>query len=391
MILILTGLSGTGKSTIARCLCEHHGFKRIRTITTRPRRSNESASEYDFVTTKTFEDMIKVGRVKYVRTIQSDSSDEPTYYGVPAGQFNLDIDYVIVLDPQGAVEFKGDQPAGTCVLIELHVPKKQLLGRVIKRSDFDEDEWLERYTEDRRQFSEYKYKCSLTACMSNTDGSDRGAIISEIKRIMKEAKLYMNIKHSKTAPVVKPKGGDEYIIELTDTYETITESDEECRPSKLYRVKGFNSLVFDEAGLSKLKKYEPAPVVDEEMLKSEIMLRMYRAFKLAASMDSIQLKECFFKGRSGDTLALSDVLALVSPEKFIECAEAWVVVGDEVNIIGTDKVGNVLSIDGDNVAVIFPDNKVKMHHVSKLEKTGNHINISITTATDALENTVTIY
>ena len=390
MILILTGLSGTGKSTIALCLCEHHGFKRIRTITTRPRRSNESASEYDFVTIKTFEDMIKVGRVKYVRTIQSDSSDEPTYYGVPAGQFNLDIDYVIVLDPQGAVEFKSDQPAGTCIVIELLVPKKQLLGRVIKRSDFDEYEWLKRYAEDQRQFSEYKYKCSLTACMSNTDGSGR-AVISEIKRVIKEAKANMNIKHSKTAPVVNPKGGDEYIIELTETYETTAGDNEECGPLRLYRVKGFNSLVFDENGLSKLKKYEPAPVVDEESLKAEMMLRMYRAFKLAASMDSIQLKECFFKGRSVDTLALSDVLALVSPEKFIECAEAWVVVGDEVNIIGTDKVGNVLSIDGDNVAVIFPDNKVKMHHVSKLEKTGNHINISITTATDAPENTVTIY
>jgi len=42
--------------------------------------------------------------------------------------------------------------------------------------------------------------------------------------------------------------GDKYIIELEDT--TFTND-----RTKLYRVKGFNSLVFDETGLSKLKKY----------------------------------------------------------------------------------------------------------------------------------------
>lgn len=58
-----------------------------------------------------------------------------------------------------------------------------------------------------------------------------------------------------------PKLGDKYIIEIGEVYETLensaTVNDEQLmKPTFLYRIKGFNSLVFDETGLNKLEKYD---------------------------------------------------------------------------------------------------------------------------------------
>lgn len=71
--------------------------------------------------------------------------------------------------------------------------------------------------------------------------------------------------------------GDKYIIEIESIYgQSITvpagTNPEDVKPpkgpGKLYRIKGFNSLIFDENGLSKLKKYkepseQPITVGDE--------------------------------------------------------------------------------------------------------------------------------
>ena len=47
--------------------------------------------------------------------------------------------------------------------------------------------------------------------------------------------------------------GDKFIIEVEQVY------DAEYGVPKLYRMKGFNSLVFDDVGLSKLQKYNELP------------------------------------------------------------------------------------------------------------------------------------
>lgn len=203
----------------------------------------------------------------------------------------------------------------------------------------------------------------------------------------------MNIKHSKPCSTIKPAVDDKYIIELAETYELASIGNSEASPSKLYRVKGFNSLVFDENGLSKLKKYEPTPVIDVESIRTEAVNKLYRAFSVAAGMNSQQLKECFFDGEGDDNITLSDVLATVSPETFIECIESRIVPGDEVSVLSTALFGTVLSVDtgNDSIAVLFPDNIVRTYCAAELTKTGNHVNISITTATDTPEQTVTIY
>ena len=49
------------------------------------------------------------------------------------------------------------------------------------------------------------------------------------------------------------KVGEKYVVEIGSEYGNSGSGG----PSKLYRVKGFNSLVLDEDGLSRLEKYKP--------------------------------------------------------------------------------------------------------------------------------------
>lgn len=53
-----------------------------------------------------------------------------------------------------------------------------------------------------------------------------------------------------------PKIGDRYIIEIDDILSNTNKT--EC----LYRIKGFNSLVFDQRGIDKLLKYDDCIKID---------------------------------------------------------------------------------------------------------------------------------
>lgn len=46
--------------------------------------------------------------------------------------------------------------------------------------------------------------------------------------------------------------GDKFIIEIENVYKSVPGSD----PVALYKVKGFNTLVFDSSGLQKLERYQ---------------------------------------------------------------------------------------------------------------------------------------
>ena len=48
------------------------------------------------------------------------------------------------------------------------------------------------------------------------------------------------------------KPGDKYIIEIENVYKSVPGAD----PVALYKVKGFNTLVFDHNGISKLERYQ---------------------------------------------------------------------------------------------------------------------------------------
>lgn len=57
------------------------------------------------------------------------------------------------------------------------------------------------------------------------------------------------------------KKGDKYIIEVSEVH---THYDDNGNKYPLARIKGFNSLVFDEFGLGKLEKVEDKELVEEK-------------------------------------------------------------------------------------------------------------------------------
>lgn len=59
------------------------------------------------------------------------------------------------------------------------------------------------------------------------------------------------------------KAGDKYIIEIEEVYH----GNPDMKPFELFRIKGFNSLVFDSAGLEKLEKFECADALPSHGFK----------------------------------------------------------------------------------------------------------------------------
>ena len=68
------------------------------------------------------------------------------------------------------------------------------------------------------------------------------------------------------------KPGDKFIIEIESMYETGDISGKSLTPVCLYRIKGFNTLVFDKVGLDKLERYEEDLKLETYEVGDEILL-----------------------------------------------------------------------------------------------------------------------
>ena len=93
------------------------------------------------------------------------------------------------------------------------------------------------------------------------------------------------------------KVGDKFVIEIETTYMAFGsaispyEPDEGIVfPSDLYKVKGFNSLVFDESGIKKLKRLEDFPFSDSK-LNERYYAGMKDAWKACRDIFEMTAKE----------------------------------------------------------------------------------------------------
>jgi deoxycytidine triphosphate deaminase len=76
-ILIITGTRGVGKSTVGRKLCEKHAdFQLVEAITTRPRREDDVAGEYQYVSAEEF------SRLKTNSELFIESEYDGSRYGI---------------------------------------------------------------------------------------------------------------------------------------------------------------------------------------------------------------------------------------------------------------------------------------------------------------------
>lgn len=94
--------------------------------------------------------------------------------------------------------------------------------------------------------------------------------------------------------------GDKFVIEIGEVFNNGLTFESDNTPCELYRIKGFNSLVFDKNGLNKLKKLEKAEVsVDWSKVAVDTPI-------LVSNRGKIWSKRYFAKYEHGKVYAFDD-------------------------------------------------------------------------------------
>lgn len=176
--------------------------------------------------------------------------------------------------------------------------------------------------------------------------------------------------------------GDKFITEIDDLFKgkTTYGKDDE----RLYRIKGFNSLVFDGDGLNQLPIYSKNIMIDMmiEDGYNKGLNDMWEAITLISGLYHNNIEDIFgYK-------TLNDVTKYNSAEDFIEKikyydkqrkSKEFIKIGDEV--INKDRKGIVIdtfSLHFDNkeqcVTVLFGA-RVSSLRLKEIEKTGKHFDI----------------
>lgn len=112
------------------------------------------------------------------------------------------------------------------------------------------------------------------------------------------------------------KPGDKFIIEIGEDYiySDFTKTEEQKKaPAHLYRIKGFNSLVFDENGLDRLDKYSEDKSYDKGLSDA------WECAKQVCDLSFSDAKEIY--GEENDTLL--KVMQNFTPQEAIEKLKAW--------------------------------------------------------------------
>ncbi|WP_390406148.1 AAA family ATPase [Lacticaseibacillus jixiensis] len=127
-LIVITGETGTGKTTVSRYLTEQYDIQRVMTHTTRPKRCNEvEGVDYAFETPESFAQNHYIEDVTYAG-YQYGSSYESLYAVWQHAAFAS-----IVLDTKGAVTYAQTLGPAVCTLFltieDPSILKKRLLAR----------------------------------------------------------------------------------------------------------------------------------------------------------------------------------------------------------------------------------------------------------------------
>lgn len=176
-----------------------------------------------------------------------------------------------------------------------------------------------------------------------------------------------------------PKVGDKYIIEIGEEYITETEdaNDEQCNaPVNLYRIKGFNSLVFDNDALNKLEKYYKSANDNKEKWIQQGRDEAWEAAKKIYNMDVDDFYSVF--GTDG-AYSCNNAFNNFTPQELIEKIKIYeenkkdlIEVGDEVDcILG---MGIVIKIRDGICTILSRDGTTGIVY-GGIKKTGRQYNI----------------
>ncbi|MEY7999557.1 guanylate kinase [Clostridium sp. Mt-5] len=158
LLIVISGPSGTGKSTVCKALIEKSKFWISISATTRsPRKGEVDGVNYYFLTEEDFKDKIKNNNfLEYAKVYGN-------YYGTPKSQVLKAIeegnDVVLEIDIQGALMVKETYPEGVFIFI-LPPSMEELKKRIINRGSETPESFMTRFNSAYKEInyvSKYNY------------------------------------------------------------------------------------------------------------------------------------------------------------------------------------------------------------------------------------------
>lgn len=172
MIYILIAPSLSGKDYIMKHMVEDCNINPIISYTTRPIRINETNGvEYKFISKEQFEYMIKNDLLIEYRTYNTlvNNVKDTWYYGLMKEIFSHELDYVVILDVNGANNFIKYYGANYCKVIYINCDKNVRRERASMRGDYDATEFRRRLKADEIDFAYDKLVTIVDKFVDNTN------------------------------------------------------------------------------------------------------------------------------------------------------------------------------------------------------------------------------
>lgn len=168
-IIAITGLSGTGKTTLARIISDITKLPFVITATTRPARPGEkNGVDYWFQDTKTYNQLNKEGRIIAGEDFKVASGDIWSY-GIRKEDLEEHETVIMVLTPKGIKDLK---KIGYDILsINIEVDEDLRIDRIGLRKDNQSEAEIKRRSKaDMEKFAEYTpdYKINNNTLISNS-------------------------------------------------------------------------------------------------------------------------------------------------------------------------------------------------------------------------------
>ncbi len=154
-LVVVSGPSGVGKTTVCKALVQEPGFTRVMTCTTRAQRGNERPEvDYHFLTEEEFQRRIAAGEFLEWANVHG------SCYGTPLDETQAILargeHAVLNIDVQGAASVRdGDLP---CLLVFLLPPSMEELERRLRGRKTDVWAEIDRRLETARQELERKHE-----------------------------------------------------------------------------------------------------------------------------------------------------------------------------------------------------------------------------------------
>lgn len=154
---IIAGKSASGKDTILQQILKISTCKPIVSTTSRPKRDNEQeGKDYFYISKDEFIDLIEENAfIEYRKYNTLVNGEKDTwYYGIRKNnKYNDNVNYIVVLDFEGARSFINHYGADNCKLCYIYCDDEERKQRAMKRPNFDLTEWNRRSEDDAKKLS----------------------------------------------------------------------------------------------------------------------------------------------------------------------------------------------------------------------------------------------